>query len=541
MRSLVANFLRRVKPNEVSVAANFIIGRVFPEWDPRSLHISFRSIFKLLEELRLPPSIYERAYSTAIDSGEAVRQILEQTRVQSESLGILEVYEYFIKIAASHGKGSKKGKEDLFRELLFRTDPIEAKFIVKSVLGEMRHGVGEGLMLDGIARAAHVPEELVRRAHMLTGDLGKVASIALTEGESGLRKISLVLFRPIKPMLAQTASSLEEAWQELNGELALEYKYDGARVQIHKSEKRVKIYSRRLTDITEAFPEIAEELVKLPVNKMMLEGEVIGVGPNGRPLPFQHIMRRLTRVHQIARAMKKIPIRLHLFDCLMIENELLIGSPYETRWRILRDKAPAGMLASRLIPHSLEEGNSFFHNAVEEGHEGLMAKGIFTIYTPGIRGKNWLKIKLANTLDLVILAADWGYGRRHKWLSNYHLGVLDESSGRYLPVGKTFKGLKDQEFQSITEQLLSIRLGERGKTVYVQPKIVVEVAYNEIQQSPHYSSGMALRFARITRIRYDKLPTQATTLRILQNLYRKESTKKGRVPGVDYSSEERSR
>lgn len=529
MRDLIADFLCRVERNEVPICVNLIVGRVFPEWDSRSLGLSFRSISKILSELNLPHRAYDRAYTMAVDAGEAVRIILESSNFRSNHLSVLEVYEYLRKIADLQGKGSRSQKEQVFRELVSHVDAIEAKYIIKSMLGEMRHGVSEGIMLDGIAQASGAPEELVRRAHMFLGDLGKVASIALTEGEEALGNVTLTLFQPLRPMLAQPASDLEEIWQLLGGKLALEYKYDGARVQIHKDGKKVRVYSRRLTDITEAFPEIAEELVKLPVNRVLLEGEVIGVDQEGRPLPFQHIMRRLTRVHQIDRMMKTIPVRLHLFDCLMIEKELLVDSPYEVRWRALVDTVPGRLLAKRLIPRSLDEGVSFFHEAIEGGHEGLMAKGISTTYGPGTRRKSWLKLKLANTVDLVILAADWGYGRRHGWLSNYHLGVLDESIGKYVPVGKTFKGLRDQEFQSLTEELLSIQVEERGKTVLVEPKIVVEVAYNEIQRSPHYSSGIALRFARVTRIRFDKSPQQVTTLEMLRKLYEKESRKKGRI------------
>jgi len=341
--------------------------------------------------------------------------------------------------------------------------------------------------------------------------------------------VRIILFRPIKPMLARTANSLEEAWTELGGTLALEYKYDGARVQIHKRGRTVRMYSRRLTDITRAFPELIEQLRKLPAERTLLEGEIVGVDPAGKPLPFQHIMRRVTRVHQVQRAMKKIPIRLHLFDCLMVGDEMLVDSSYEIRWKTLLNTVPADLVASRLVPRSIVQASAFFQDACSKGHEGLMAKAMSSPYTPGTRGKSWLKIKFADTLDVVILAADWGYGRRHNWLSNYHLGVLDEESGEYVPVGKTFKGLRDDEFQSLTERLLSIRTAERHNTVYVKPEIVVEVTYNEIQKSPHYPSEMALRFARITRIRNDKSSNQATTLQTLRELHRKELARKGEV------------
>jgi len=529
MRDLIAEFLRRLAQNEVSVCANLIVGRIFPESETLSLGMSFQSIFRVMAELGLPRQAYDRAYAKAIDAGEAVRIMLEGTNVRSTHLSVLEVYECITRIGEAQGKGSKGQKEEIFRQLLSRVDATEAKYITKSMLGEMRHGVSEGIMLDSVAQAAEVSPELIRRAHMLIGDVGKLARIALMKGEKALLDVAPVLFQPVRPMLAQPARDLEEAWHLLKGKLALEYKYDGARIQIHKDGRKVRAYSRRLTDITEAFPEIVEEFAKLRVNRILLDGEVIGVDQDGRPLPFQHIMRRLTRVHAIDRIMKKVPVELHLFDCLMIEEELLVDSSYEKRWKVLSDTVPGRQLAKRSIPQSLDEARSFFDSAEEEGHEGIVAKGISTTYTPGARRNSWLKVKLADTVDLIILAADWGYGRRHRWLSNYHLGVLDRTTGEYVPVGKTFKGLRDREFQSLTEQLLSLEVGRRGKTIYVEPKIVLEVTYNEIQRSPRYSSGLALRFARVTRIRSDKSPGEVTTLKALRSLYQKESQKKGRI------------
>jgi DNA ligase-1 len=529
MRDLIADFLRGLAPKEMPVSVNLIVGRIFPESEARSLGMSFQLIFRVMAELGQPRRAYERAFAEAIDAGEAVRIMLQGVNVRSAHLSVLEVYKYMTSIGEAQGKGSKGQKEEIFKQLLSRVDATEAKYITKSMLGEMRHGVSEGIMLDSVAQAAGVSRELIRRAHMFIGDIGKLAGIALAEGEKALLNARPVLFQPVRPMLAQPARDLDEAWHLLGGTLALEYKYDGARVQIHKDGKEVRAYSRRLTDITEAFPEIVQEFVKLRVNRILLDGEVIGVGKGGRPLPFQHIMRRLTRVHAIDEAMKKIPVEFHLFDCLMIEERLLVDSPYETRWEVLSGTVSGRRLAKRSIPRSLDEAHSFFDDAVEEGHEGVVAKAMSTTYTPGARGSSWLKVKRANTVDLVILAADWGYGRRHGWLSNYHLGVLDETTGRYVLVGKTFKGLRDGEFQSLTEQLLSLQVGKRGKTVYVEPRIVLEVTYNEIQRSPRYSSGLALRFARVTRVRSDKSPLQVTTLKTLRLLYQRESAKKGRI------------
>jgi len=370
---------------------------------------------------------------------------------------------------------------------------------------------------------------------MLTGDVGEVAFIAITQGDAGISNIPLRMFRPLKPMLAQTTDSVKGAFDELNvgiGEphkaVALEYKYDGARLQIHKQGDEIRIFSRRLTDITSALPDVVR-LIRdnVKVQSAILEGELIGIDSSGKPLPFQHVMRRLTRVHGIDKIIKDVPVKLYLFDCLAIDSNPLIDFPYNERWRKLEQLRGDIPLATRIVTHELVKGEKFLEQSINEGHEGLMAKSLTSKYTPGVRGKAWLKIKKAITLDLVIVAADWGYGRRHAWLSNYHLAAWDDSLDEFLIVGKTFKGLTDEEFESMTKRLLSLKIHEDRGTVYVEPKVVVEVAFNEIQKSPHYRSGMALRFARITRIRDDKSPYEASTIKELRDIYEKQFASKG--------------
>lgn len=535
MAEMVARFLRALDPGEVVVAVNLLVGRVFPEGDSRSLGISFRSILKVLGGMDLPQRGFDRANAEAVDGGDAVGIILEDGGRVGESPTMMEVYQLLVKIGAAKGKGSRAAKEKLLANLLSRLDPIEAKCASKNIIGEMRHGVSEGMVLEGIAKSAGLPREGVRRAYMFLGDLGEVARRALSG--TGLEEVKPQLFRPFRPMLAQTADSVEEAWKLMDGRLALEYKYDGARAQIHKKGKKVRIYSRRLSDMTAAFPEIVRQMSGLGVERALLEGEVIGIDAEGVPLPFQYVMKRLTRVHEVKEARKEVPVRLRLFDCLLAGDRLLVDWPYEKRWKTLRALLPRGLLATRLVPRTVEEAVAFFEKAIEEGHEGLMAKCQTSTYTPGARRKKWLKIKLSCTVDLVILAADWGYGRRRGWLSNYHLGVLEEKTGGYAMVGKTFKGLRDEEFALMTERLLSAQVGQRGSTVYVDPQVVVEVTYNEIQRSPHYESGMALRFARITRIRPDKSATDIATLEDLREEYRRQSLRKGKLPRRESSND----
>jgi DNA ligase-1 len=393
----------------------------------------------------------------------------------------------------------------------------------------MRHGVGEGIMLEAIAQAAGVPPRLVRRANMLWGDLGEVALVALTEGEAALKQATVRLFRPLKPMLAQIAEDLAEAFERYQGRVALEYKLDGARVQIHKRGDEVKIYSRQLSDVTASLPDVVEKIRQgLKAHEAIVEGEAVAVDAQGRPLPFQHLMRRFRRVHDVAAMMREIPLQLHLFDLLYVDGHSLIDAPCEKRWQALEEIVGTLSLVPRLIPRTVEEGQGFAEQAYRAGHEGVMAKDLASRYTPGMRGKAWLKLKHVLTLDLVIVAADWGYGRRHGWLSNYHLAARDEATGEYLEVGKTFKGPTDEEFQEMTQRLLALERSRRGGTVFVELRVVVEVLFNELQESSQYKSGLALRFARIARVREDKSPVEADTIQTLRQLYERQFEYKGR-------------
>jgi DNA ligase-1 len=395
--------------------------------------------------------------------------------------------------------------------------------LMRIIFGEMRIGAVDGVVLDAIASATSINKELVRRAYMLLGGLTQVAKVALTAGIEAIKNVQVTIFVPIQPMLAEMAQDLQEVFKEHKGISAFEFKYDGARIQIHRKGDQVRIFSRRLTDVTDSLPDIVE-LSKDQINstEFLVEGEVVAVGEGQKPLPFQDLMRRFRRLHDIKVMKQEIPLRLHVFDIVFWNGRMLIDAPYEERWSILQTLVDAGLMASRIVTADPHEAKKFMDAAIQAGHEGLMAKDLKSTYTPGVRGKKWFKIKPAETLDLVIVAADWGSGRRRGWLSNYHLAVRDQTTGEYLVVGKTFKGLTDQEFTEITARLLELRIRETDYTVYVKPSIVVEVAYNEIQRSPHYKSGFALRFARITRFRSDKRPEVADTSEKLQQLYQNQ-------------------
>jgi DNA ligase-1 len=492
----LVDFLKNLQPDEIAPAVAFVTGRPFPESDERVLEVGGQTAWK-------------------------VHRNIGQSALVESPVTILEVYRTFGKIASASGSGSRQRKEMLMNTLLSRLPRNESDYLMRIVFGEMRIGAVEGVVLDAIAEATSIDAEQVRRANMLLGSLPHVAELALTKGRQAIETVGVTLFVPIKPMLAEMVDGVDDALKEHGGISAFEFKYDGARVQIHRKDGQVKIFSRRLTDVTSSVPDIIQVArERIRGSEYLVEGEIVAIGREGKPLPFQDLMRRFRRVHEIDAMIKSIPLRLFLFDVIYLDGKLLIDFPYEKRWEILRGLTDAELLASRIVSRDVADAEKLMQTSIQAGHEGLMAKNLKSNYSPGVRGKKWLKIKPAETLDVVIVAADWGSGRRRGWLSNYHLAVRDESSGEFLVVGKTFKGLTDQEFTEITPKLLGLRTKETDYTVYVKPSIVVEVAFNEIQHSPHYKSGFALRFARITRFREDKRTEDGDTLQRLSKLYR---------------------
>jgi DNA ligase-1 len=538
MTEMISQFLRGLAPEEVSAAVRLLMGTMFPEWDERSLGLSWRAISKVINDLvEAGDRDWQAVFDEAVDAGEAARLLLEKLGrkpTETPRLTILEVLRTFESIAEEKGKGSRGRKEALLKSLLSQATPLEAKYLVKNVLGEMGHGAGEGILIDSIAQASGTKKTLVRRANMFLGDLGEVALLAIQERQAGLEGARPLIFRPLKPMLAQTRQNLAEAFEYHKGEIALEYKLDGARVQIHKEASAVKVFTRNLTQVTNSLPEIVEEVrSQAQAEQAILEGEVIAVDGEGRPLPFQHLMRRFRRVHNVEEIAQQVPVQLFLFDILFRDGKALVDHPYTERWGILHSTKGDMATAARSTPPNLAEAEVFAQQAYREGHEGVMVKHLASPYRPGVRGKSWLKVKHTMSLDLVILAADWGYGRRHGWLSNYHLAARDDETGAFLEVGKTFKGLTDEEFESMTQTLLGLETSREGGTVFVEPRVVVEVVFNEIQASPQYDSGLALRFARISRLREDKGPADADTLQTLRTLFETQFAQKGRPQGAD--------
>ncbi len=486
----LAECLRRVAPEEIEIAVAYLSGETRQK------------------KLGVGPAIIMQACSDVVAS--------------FPSLSLGQVDETLDRVVHASGAGSLAVRRQLLAELFARATVREQAFLVRLLVGELRQGALEGMMVEAIARAAQLPASEVRRAAMVAGGLGLVARAALTEGSAGLRGFSLQLFHPVLPMLAQPAADVSEALQQL-GTAALEWKVDGARVQAHKSGAEVRLYSRGLNDFSAAVPELVEAVRALNVAALILDGEAIALRQDGAPHPFQATMRRFGRRLDVEAMRRELPLNVFFFDCLHRDDEDLTNRPAAERFAALTEVCPGRLLIPRLVTADQASAQTFFDAALARGHEGVMAKALDAPYEAGSRGSSWLKVKQAHTLDLVILAAEWGHGRRRGWLSNLHLGARDPASGGFVMLGKTFKGLTDAMLEWQTKALLPLETTRDAYTVYVRPQLLVEIAVNEIQASPQYPGGLALRFARVKRYRSDKRAEDADTLDAVRRLFTRQA------------------
>ena len=419
----------------------------------------------------------------------------------------------------------------LLRELLARATVDEQDFLIRLLFGELRQGALEGVLLEAVARAGSASPAAVRRAVMMAGELAPVARALLVEGERGLSRFLVQIFRPVQPMLAQPASGIDEALADLEeDQVALEWKLDGARIQVHKAGDEIKVFSRNLREVTSAVPEVVEAARSLPADELILDGEVIALRPDGTPHTFQQTMQRFGRKLDVDRLRAELPLTPFFFDCLYIDGASTLDQPQIERFGTLSTIAPFATVPSRIRP-TRQEAAQFVDETLRRGHEGVMVKALASGYAAGRRGRNWLKIKVARTLDLVVLAAEWGHGRRRGWLSNLHLGARDPVSGGFVMLGKTFKGMTDEMLTWQTEKLLQLEIARDDYTVYVRPEIVVEIAFNDLQESPHYPGGLALRFARVKAYRPDKPAAEADTIETVREIYRRSTGREPLVSG----------
>jgi DNA ligase 1 len=439
----------------------------------------------------------------------SLRKLAGGAAASEPSLTIEEVDRALNAARAEAGAGSSERRGVLLGGLLARATPAEQEFLFMLMIGEVRQGALAGVVVEAMARAFDVPAEAVRRAVMLAGGLGPVAGALAEAGRAGLDRFALTLFSPVHPMLADTAADVDAALERL-GEAAFEYKLDGARVQVHKDGERVEVYSRLLNRVTPAVPEIVERVRALPARRLVLDGEAIAFSPSRRPLPFQDTMRRFGRKLDVESLRRELPLEGYFFDVLRVDDDTLIDRPLAERWQAL--EGVTADLVPRMVSASAEEADAFVARALAEGHEGVMAKALASSYNAGRRGQEWLKLKQAHTLDLAVIAAEWGSGRRRGWLSNLHLGARDPARGSFVMLGKTFKGLTDEMLRWQTDALLAREIGREGHIVHVRPELVAEIAFSDVQRSSTYPGGVALRFARVKRYRTDKQGSEADTI-----------------------------
>ncbi len=433
------------------------------------------------------------------------------------SLDIEDVDRALAALAVVRGSGSDQARRAQLQALMARATAAEQQFIMDLLLGNLRQGALEGIMMEAVALASEVPVADMRRATMMAGNMSVVARALFERGASALAEYDVQVFRPVQPQLAQPAQDTGVALETM-GVAAFECKLDGVRIQAHRRGDEVRIYTRALNEVTTAVPEIVQAVRALAVQEVILDGEAICFASDGSPQPFQVTMRRFGRRLDVELMREELPLTPVWFDILYCDEKSLIDRPQAERFGFLRRLAPAANLVANLVTGDRDRAAAFMRDSLAAGHEGLVAKDPQSVYAAGARGQSWLKIKKAHTLDLVILAAEWGSGRRRGFLSNLHLGARDAERGGFVMLGKTFKGLTDEMLRWQTEQLLAIETSRDSRTVYVEPKIVVEIAYSDLQASPRYPGGLALRFARVKRYRTDKTAADADVFETLRKL-----------------------
>lgn len=481
---LLAECLRRAAPDEIMIVVAYLSG----ELPQRQIGVGYAS-------LRDVPRPAEAATLTvaAVDSA-------------------------FERIGQQAGAGSQAERRRLLAELFGAATAGEQRFLIRLLGGELRQGALDGVMTEAIARAARVPSGQVRRALMLSGSLGAVGAAALGQGTAGLAAFRLAVGNPLRPMLAQTADSIDAAFAKITP-AAVEWKLDGVRVQIHRDGGEVRVYTRTLDDITGRMPEVAEAVLALPARAVVLDGEVIALHPDGRPRPFQETAARAGSRLSVAESRGTTPLSIFLFDVLHLDGADLIDRPGAERAEVLARLAPQPLRMPRTVTGDPAVAAEMLRDAVGRGHEGVVVKSLDAPYEAGRRGSGWIKVKRRHTLDLVVLAAEWGHGRRRGWLSNLHLGARDAEGGGFVMLGKTFKGMTDEMLRWQTRRLQELEVSRDRWAVHVRPELVAEIAFDDVQRSSRYPGGLALRFARVLRHRPDKPAEEADTIEAVREIY----------------------
>ena len=482
----LADVLRRLAPEETAIAIPFLAGSL----RQRTIGVGWA----------------------------AVREAADTPAATAGTLSLSDVDACFQQIAVLKGVGSTAARVQRLRELFASATADEQDFLKRLIFGELRQGAVEGVLLEAVASATAIPADRLRRAAMISGSLAAAGVAALSGGEAALRDMDVTLFAPVQPMLAASAEDVEAALDE-TGAAAVEFKLDGARIQVHKDGDDVRVYSRSLRDVSGAVADVVAAVRQLPVPRVILDGEAIALRPDGTPHPFQTTMRRFGRKQDADVVRETLPLSPFFFDLLWVDGHSALDDPFARRVTLLDAAVPQALQVPRVDVHGAADAAVFAARAAAAGHEGVMVKALDAPYAAGRRGSAWVKVKRAQTLDLVVLAAEWGSGRRTGTLSNLHLGARDEERGGFVMLGKTFKGLTDEMLAWQTREFLAREIGRDGHIVFVKPEMVVEIAFNDLQDSPIYPGRLALRFARVKRYRSDKTAAAADTYETVRRLY----------------------
>jgi DNA ligase-1 len=558
----ISQFLRKASEAEVDIAVLLLQGIIFPKYDERKIGVAGRLVLKALNTATgIEVDKIEKEWKNIGDIGEVAEKLVakkKQATLFSHDLSVKKVFDNLRSLAVLEGQGTVDRKVKLIAELLTSAKPIEAKYIIRTLLEEMRVGVGEGSLRDALVWAYFSKEigmeydekekelkfkdeegrqrykeysEIVQSALDVTNDFAKVAKIAKEEGVKGLKKLEVKTEKPVKVMLFQKAKDFEDAFETVGKPAAFEYKYDGFRMEIHKKDDKIKLFTRRLEDVTKQFPDVVE-LVKKNVDAkdFILDSEVTGVHPKTKKfVAFQNISQRIKRKYDIEQMAKEIPVMVNIFDVISLNGKSMIAEPFKERFAALKKIVTKVQhkisWAEQIVTDDIKEAKKFYEKSLEAGNEGVMAKNLSAPYKPGSRVGYGVKIKpTMETLDLVIVGAEWGTGKRGKWLSSFDVACVDPDTGKFLEIGKFGTGVKEKaeegtSFEELTELLKPLIKSEDGRSVRVKPKIVVEINYEEIQKSPTYSSGFALRFPRLVNLRPDKPVEEIATIEIVEELY----------------------
>ena len=534
MTALVAELLENVTPEELPVVTHFVMGEIFPAWSSEEIGVGAGILYSALaKSAGLSVNDIKELVRETGDIGETAVKALKKVSTgqatfssfleDNSDLSILEVFERFRAISRTSGKGSQTSKMKNLQYLFNSASSEEVGYIARISVEELRIGVGEGIVRDAISKAFDVPSEEIERAFMLTNDLGLVAVTAREGGRDAVLSLGLELNRPIRMMLAQVTPDFEVALSEL-GTAAVEWKFDGARVQIHKEGDNITLFSRRLENITESLPDIVEAVREnIDAESAILDGEAVAIDENGRPRAFQDILKRFRRKYDVQSTAREIPLILNLFDIMYLNGEELLDLPLVQRRAKLEGCVRSGdkiKVDTQFVTDDLDRIMEIYNDALKAGHEGVMIKNPESPYSPGKRGKNWLKKKpVMETLDLVVIGAEWGYGRRTSFLGSYALACHDPDTGRFLPVGRVATGFSDEQLAELTELFSDLIVTESGTEVEIKPEVIFEVAFEEIQKSVNYESGYALRFPRLVNVRSDKSIEDVETIGRLEEMY----------------------